>query len=66
MGRYADKLKLNKRLASIEAALDIDDDSETTLSEAIDDAIENAIEAAIGEGGAIKTWADESYEPKTS
>lgn len=40
MGRYADKLKLNKRLASIEAA--------------------------IGEGGAIKTWADESYEPKTS
>lgn len=66
MGRYADTLKLKKRLAAIEAALDIDGDSETSLAEAISEAIDDAITTAIADGGAIKTWADESYEPKTS
>lgn len=66
MGRYADTLKLKKRLAAIEAALDIDGDSETSLAEAISKAIDDAITTAIADGGAIKTWADESYEPKTS
>ena len=66
MGRYADTLKLKKRLAAIKAALDIDGDSETSLAEAISEAIDDAITTAIADGGAIKTWADESYEPKTS
>ena len=66
MGRCADTLKLKKRLAAIEAALDIDGDSETSLAEAISEAIDDAITTAIADGGAIKTWADESYEPKTS
>jgi hypothetical protein len=66
MGRYADTLKLKKRLAAIEAALDIDGDSETSLAEAIAEAIDDAITTAIADGGAIKTWADESYEPKAT
>jgi len=66
MGRYADTLKLKKRLASIEAALDIDGDSETSLAEAIAEAIDDAITTAIAAGGAIKTLADESYEPKAT
>lgn len=66
MGRYTDRLKLNQRLASIEAALDIDSDDSTSLAEAIADAIDDAITAAIGDGGAIKEWADETYEPKAT
>ena len=70
MGRYADTLKLKKRLASIEAALDIDGDSETSLaeaiSEAISEAIDDAITTAIAADGVIKTWADENYEPKAT
>ena len=66
MGRYADTLKLKKRLAAIEAALDIDGDSETSLAEAIAEAIDDAITTAIAADGAIKKWADESYEPKAT
>lgn len=66
MGRYADTLKLKKRLAAIEAALDIDGDSETSLAEAIAEAIDDAITTAIAADGVIKTWADENYEPKAT
>ena len=66
MGRYADTLKLKKRLAAIEAALDIDGDSETSLAEAIAETIDDAITTAIAAGGAIKTWADENYAPKAT
>ena len=53
MGRYTDTLKLKKRLAAIEAALDIDDDSDTSLADAIDT------------DGSITAWADGRYEPKS-
>ena len=60
MGQYADRLKLQKQLADIESQLDIDENSSTTLAEAIADAIDAAIEAAIGEEGAITDAIDDA------
>ena len=80
MGAYADNLKrqqaeavlndlLNKetdndKIESLKEVLNLlsaTDDGTTKLAAVIDE----RITAAIGEGGAIKTWADENYEPKT-
>jgi hypothetical protein len=57
MGRYADNLK---ELAKEQAA-----DVKYIDTTELENAISSGITAAIGEGGAIETWADGRYEAKS-
>lgn len=61
MGRYADFLK---ELAKEQAA-DVKYIDTTELENAISSGVQAGITAAIGEGGAIETWADGRYEAKS-
>ena len=57
MGRYADNLKEQAK----EQAADLKYIDSTEL----ESAVQAGITAAIGEGGAIETWADGRYEAKS-
>lgn len=77
MGRYSDNLKLNAilnlenendKIESLKEVLNLlsaTDDGTTKLMDVINAAIDAKITAAIGDGGAIETWADARYEAKT-
>ena len=61
MGKFSDKKAMNA--ANIENKERFIDAEE--LETAITSAVSAGITAAIGEGGAIETWADGRYEAKS-
>jgi hypothetical protein len=61
MGRYADNLKEQAK----EQAADVKYIDTNELESAISSGVQAGITAAIGEGGAIETWADGRYEAKS-
>jgi hypothetical protein len=62
MGKFKDKQVCKAAdIANIERFIDPDE-----LDAAIASGVQAGITAAIGEGGAIETWADGRYEAKAS
>lgn len=58
----------NDKIESLKEVLNLlsqTDDGNTKLAAVIDARITAAIGSAIGEGGAIETWADGRYEAKS-
>ena len=81
MGRYSDIQKEalqdkllsdvteNDKIESLQEVLNLlsaTDDGATKLAAGIDARVTAGITAAIGENGAIETWADGRYEAKSS
>ena len=61
MGKFTDKKVANAaNIENIERFIDAEE-----LDTAITSAVSAGITAAIGEGGAIETWADGRYEAKS-
>jgi hypothetical protein len=62
MGKFKDKQIVKAAdIANIERFIDPDE-----LDDAIASGVQAGIAAALGEGGAIETWADGRYEAKAS
>jgi hypothetical protein len=62
MGKFKDKQIVKAAdIANIERFIDPDE-----LDSAITSGVQAGIAAALGEGGAIETWADGRYEAKAS